>query len=407
MSLSRVTGAQSTGSTVTCPTVQDGDVLVLYDCGTSTGSAPTKVIPTDFTEAYSWTSGTAPRPTGAISYAIVGPGQAASFSGRTVTGINGSTANAKMLEVFRESTSKIGGVTVYAPSPATTTSTGDPSDIVAPGSGKAVPGIIIGSYFAGSGAISPRTMSPAKTSEDSADTGNYIAWKLYNSSPADVTIGMDDEGSLNIVGGCYLELKLLTTGDLSKTEAADTVSATGKLTTNATLSKTEAADTLAATAQRTTHGTLSKTEAADTVAGTAQRTTHAAAGITEAADTSTATGQRTTHATAAITEAADTAFGQAILLPLPTASPTAEDGGYGEHLGKQIDERRAAARERDRELDRAIDWAFDPTYPVDEEAIAAAEEHAARQSMAIERLIETMARRRDDDDAIAVLLMVM
>ena len=62
---------------------------------------------------------------------------------------------------------------------------------------------------------------------------------------------------------------------------------------------------------------------------------------------------------------------------------------------------------RDRELDRAIEWAFDPAYPVDEEAIAAAEEQAARQSMAIERLIETMARRRDEDDAIAVLLMVM
>ena len=93
----------------------------------------------------------------------------------------------------------------------------------------------------------------------------------------------------------------------------------------------------------------------------------------------------------------------------PTVGPflVAEDGGYGEHLGKQIDERRAAARERDRELDRAIEWALDPTYPVDEEAIAAAEEQAARQSMAIERLIETMARRRDEDDAIAVLLMVM
>mgnify|MGYP000853176017 CR=1 FL=1 len=94
--------------------------------------------------------------------------------------------------------------------------------------------------------------------------------------------------------------------------------------------------------------------------------------------------------------------------PILSAFPLQnEDGGYGEHLGRQIDERRAAARERDRELDRAIEWAFDPTYPVDEEAIAAAEEQAARQSMAIERLIETMARRRDEDDAIAVLLMVM
>ena len=99
MSLSRVSGATSTGSTVVCPTVQDGDLLVLYDCGTSTGSAPTKVIPTDFTEAYSWTSGTAPRPTGAISYAVVAPGTSGTWSGSTITGIDGNIGDAKMLEV--------------------------------------------------------------------------------------------------------------------------------------------------------------------------------------------------------------------------------------------------------------------------------------------------------------------
>lgn len=265
--------------------MQDGDLLVLYDCGNSSGSAPTKVIPTDFTEAYSWTSGTAPRPTGAISYAKVPVGGAASFSGRTVTGINGNTSNAKMLEVFRESTGKIGGVTVYTPTPATASSVNDPADVVAPGSGKAVPGIVIGSYYAGSGAISPRTMSPAKTSEDNADTGNYIAWKLYDSSPADVTVGMDDEGSLNFVGTCYLQLAILVTGALSVTEAADTVSATAKRTTNGVVSKTEAADTSTATGQRTTHAVVSKSEAADTLNAFSLSPRNGVVDVTEAADT--------------------------------------------------------------------------------------------------------------------------
>ena len=285
MSLSRVSGATSTGSTVVCPTVQDGDLLVLYDCGTSTGSAPTKVIPTDFTEAYSWTSGTAPRPTGAISYAVVAPGTSGTWSGSTITGIDGNIGDAKMLEVFRESTGKIGAVTVFKSSPASNTSTGDPSDIVVPGSGKAVPGIVIGSYFAGSGTVSPRTMSPAKTSEDNADTANYIAWKLYDSSPADVTVGMDDEGSLNVVGGCYLQLAILITGTLAKTEAADTASATGQLTTHAALSKTEAADTVAATGQRTTHAALAKTEVADTLSAFSLTPRHGTLDVTEAADT--------------------------------------------------------------------------------------------------------------------------
>lgn len=82
-----------------------------------------------------------------------------------------------------------------------------------------------------------------------------------------------------------------------------------------------------------------------------------------------------------------------------------EDGGYGEHLGRQIDRRRDAAREHDIELDRAIEWAINP--PVDEAAIAAAEEQAMRQSYAAERIIQSIARRQEEDDAMAVLLMVI
>lgn len=83
---------------------------------------------------------------------------------------------------------------------------GDPSAQVIAASGGTAPLVVLGSY-ASTSAVDPRTMSAAKDGE-TAVTGNksYLAWKIYNSAPADVTINMDDEGAMNLLQGVWIEL---------------------------------------------------------------------------------------------------------------------------------------------------------------------------------------------------------
>lgn len=323
MALSRVTSTTSTGSTITCPTCQDGDLLVLFDWGED-GSTPAEVVPTDFTKAYGFSSGTAPRPRGVISFRAVGPGEGATLSGSTITGVNGGTSNWKALQLFRDSAGAISSVQVAVSSPATNTATGDPADIVVPANGQPSPGIIVASYYAGSGTVSPRTMSPAKTGEQTVDGDTYCAWKLYDSSPADVTVGMDDEGSLNIVGGAYLHFKVGRMATAGITEAGDTVSATGTVALKATLAKTEAADTVSSAATLALKATLTKTEATDTVSATGTVALKATAGITEAGDTVSATGKVALKAMLSVTEASDTVSAN-ISLPRFAEFSAAED----------------------------------------------------------------------------------
>lgn len=99
---------------------------------------------------------------------------------------------------------------VVAKSTATQVTTGNPSaQVITSGSGVA-PLVVIGFYFANS-PVSPRTMSPAKDGEedDGSNQGMWLAWKIYNSGSADVTVDMDDEGDPtfpNALGSFYLEL---------------------------------------------------------------------------------------------------------------------------------------------------------------------------------------------------------
>lgn len=80
---------------------------------------------------------------------------------------------------------------------------GKPADITVALSGSG-PTIAFGTYHS-TGAIDPRGMSPEKSGEFNAPTasgvthtyGKWIAWKIFDSGPTDVTISMDDEGNNN------------------------------------------------------------------------------------------------------------------------------------------------------------------------------------------------------------------
>jgi hypothetical protein len=47
-------------------------------------------------------------------------------------------------------------------------------------------------------------MSPAKDGEATSGSDCYLAWKIYDASPADVTADMDDEGTVNALASGYL-----------------------------------------------------------------------------------------------------------------------------------------------------------------------------------------------------------
>ena len=84
------------------------------------------------------------------------------------------------------------------------TTDGNPSAQVVGASSGTPPLIVIGAYGT-TGTVDPRTFSTTKDGEITADSFNaYLAYKIYNSSPQDSSIDMDDEGDANILQSCYL-----------------------------------------------------------------------------------------------------------------------------------------------------------------------------------------------------------
>lgn len=195
-SLLSVSETESTSDTIAWPAVQNGDIAVLFDWAASAVSTPTAVTPTGFTN---------------MCNAAISTERAMSSFKRcdgtetgNITGMNGNVLDRKLLVILRPdipiATANGGGGQNGA-----LVST-DPPDIVVPASAAVAPVIVFGMYRS-SGAVDPRTFTPAKDDEASADAGaKWIAWKLFLTDPEDVTIGMADEGNDNIVQGFYIEL---------------------------------------------------------------------------------------------------------------------------------------------------------------------------------------------------------
>lgn len=81
---------------------------------------------------------------------------------------------------------------------------GNPAAQAANASSAAVPVIMLATYSS-SGAVFPRTFTPAKDGEQTNGNTLYVAWKIYTSSPADVTIDMNDNGDANQIYSGFIE----------------------------------------------------------------------------------------------------------------------------------------------------------------------------------------------------------
>jgi hypothetical protein len=199
LTLAQQASATSTSTSVTIPTVLAGDLIVVWNRSRSNVTIPTLVTPTGFTNFVNFAAAAAVRC--AAHYKI----SDGTESGGSASGMNGGLDNDICLYTFR-GTRVITAVSVQ--DIATEIQDGDPAAQTANASAGQAPLIVFGCYSS-TGAVDPRTFtvggSAAKDGEISASTDAYLAYKIYNSAPADVVIDMDDEGDRNGLASFYIQ----------------------------------------------------------------------------------------------------------------------------------------------------------------------------------------------------------
>lgn len=185
--------ATSTGATITCPTVQQGDIGVLIDYASNNFTpAPTQVVPSGFTALV---SNTVSAQRGTASYKVFDGTE----SGAALTGQDGGLFDSKVLLVFRPNT--IGAVTESTWLGEATTS--NPTAQLIAASGQQVPLIRI------AGASDNNSVTPSfsagtfdGTVTQSTGTGRTIAgYAVQNTSGSDDTVDMNDIASNWLVSG--------------------------------------------------------------------------------------------------------------------------------------------------------------------------------------------------------------
>lgn len=190
-------------TTITGPaTIQAGDLLVISDVVYLKSGTPTSVVPADFTAAQNFTGVNGRL---ILSYKIAtGAEASASITGMTM---NGTTLfGSKIMFVFRGNTPI---TTASDASGGAEGTTGNPAAQNVAASGGTPPLVILAAY-ATRGAIDPRTFSPAKDGElqrtaiNSVD--HWLAYRIYETAPANTSIDMDDEGGNNILVSRYIQV---------------------------------------------------------------------------------------------------------------------------------------------------------------------------------------------------------
>jgi hypothetical protein len=198
-----VNSATITGSA----SIVAGDVLVLLDSVWNSGALPpASSVPTGFTQITTAAGVAVDRTRMTISFKLATGAEASA----SITGMTGSGGAAKVLSVFRGAP-VVSAISAFDPGQEHTT--GNPTAQTITAGGGVAPLLVIGAY-SGELAVNPRTFtvggSAAKDGETQASGGTFInswlAYKIYNASPADVVVDMDDEGSDNTLESCYLQV---------------------------------------------------------------------------------------------------------------------------------------------------------------------------------------------------------
>lgn len=193
--LTQVLSATSTIATITFPSgIQAGDILVLLDYARA-GSNPTLVTPSGFTIPSGGNQGLN-KTRLVFSYKLAVGGESGAL-----TGMSGNLAMAKMMYVFRGNV-PVNTLTLGAFNNEATN--GNPTPQVVAASGVQTPLVVLGCYASEATVVDPRSFTPAKDGEISAINESYLAYKIYNASPANVTVDMDDEAGPNYLFSTYI-----------------------------------------------------------------------------------------------------------------------------------------------------------------------------------------------------------
>lgn len=204
MEVSFIDSANSNVATITAPaTIVAGDLLILFQSSTSSGSPPTAVTPSGWTNLVN----------DSLDYGVAGDRvmvdykiAAGTEDGSTITGMDGSLDDRKVMLQFRGDP-VIASVSLQDLA-IEFANAGDPAGQTCNASGGVVPLIVFGLWSNAGGSIDPRSFSPAADGEVavSGSTAFYVKYKIYNSSPANVSVDMEDEGNENILASFYLQI---------------------------------------------------------------------------------------------------------------------------------------------------------------------------------------------------------
>lgn len=200
-SLTFQASATSEDSTVTAPaSIQAGDLLIAAQ-HVLNFAPPGAAVPSGFTQILTF------QPSGSslirmtVSYKIAD----GSESGASLSGMSAFISQWIVMQ-FR------GDAPISVATPADIGSAGadtNPAAQTVTSGGGTPPLVVIGMYASGS-AVSPRTFTVggvgAKDGEANPNTGFYMARKVFNSSPADVVVDMDDEGDDNMLASFYISV---------------------------------------------------------------------------------------------------------------------------------------------------------------------------------------------------------
>lgn len=193
-----VKSVTSSAATIATGTVAVGDLLILIDYAISqTTTIPTTVVPSGFTSLnnYGALAGASTSTRTIVSY------QFATSTSATLTGMN-DFAEFKTLLVFNG-----GGSTATAFDFQNVSATGNPASITTTSGSGSVPLIVIANYQTNSsGTVNAPTFSP--TEDGTVTNGNpqVVKYKIYTSSPSNVTADSGDGGSYNVNGVGYIQI---------------------------------------------------------------------------------------------------------------------------------------------------------------------------------------------------------
>ena len=201
-SVSFLTSVNVSATTITIPaTVIDGDFAVLFDHAGGS-SMPSDVTPSGWTSHANLAGSvsTAADFRYRASYRLL----TTALAGTSVTGmVSTGFLSSKIMLVFRPN---IPAFTLTLKDPATEFTSSDPaSQTLTSGSGT---NPLVSFGYVGSYADSPvfSTASPSFDSQITQGTNSRAGYKIYNSSPSNHTIDMNDLGNHNCLSTFYIEV---------------------------------------------------------------------------------------------------------------------------------------------------------------------------------------------------------